>query len=62
MNTTLLTRREKAHELGISLRTFDRWQKKGKISGAVTVPNGSRKFYFPENNNINLSIELQPNN
>lgn len=46
MNTNLLTRKEKAEELKISLRTFDRWIKKGKVD-TIRLKGSKRNWFLP---------------
>lgn len=59
--TNLLTRQEKAKELGISTSTLDRWVKKGMVR-AIKSKYAKRNEFLPDNADINLSIEMQPNN
>lgn len=61
METTLLTRKEKAEELRISVITLDRWRKQGRIKGIKVRGNKKQIWFLPENNGINLSIEMLPN-
>ena len=48
MNTNLLSKKEKAQELGISYRTLDRWIKKGKVKDWITVRGSKHKWFLPE--------------
>lgn len=71
MKNNLLTRTEKAKELGISLRTLDRRVKAGLITPISTpivktkiieVVDKKRIYFLPENSGMNESIEMNPNN
>lgn len=44
--TNLLTKAEKAAELGISYKTLERWIKKGKIS-YIRVSKSKHKWFLP---------------
>jgi len=46
-NTNLLTKKEKASELGIHYRTLEKWIKKGKIE-YLNIPNSKKKFFLPQ--------------
>ncbi len=43
----LLTKEEKAKELGVSIRTMTRWIKKGKLDWMM-LPTSQRRWYLPE--------------
>lgn len=58
---TLLTKKEKALELGVSVVTLDRMRKKGLIHD-IRVKDNKKQIYFLPENAINESIEFQPNN
>lgn len=62
MDTLLLTRKEKAKELGIAVITLDRWRKAGKIQGIKVRGNKKQIWFMPETSGINESIEMLPNN
>jgi predicted site-specific integrase-resolvase len=55
----MLTRVEKARELGVSVMTVDRQRKSGKLDYVIVR---HRIWYFPENSGINLSMEMLPSN
>ncbi len=43
----LLTHKEKAHELHISVKTLTRWKKKGKMKDfLIFIPKFKYPFYF----------------
>lgn len=48
----LLTKKQKAQEMGVSLRTIERWVEEGKVNYIMIedkhVPQGNRKMYFKE--------------
>lgn len=46
METNLLTRKEKAEELKITIRTLDRWVKSGKIT-PIKIKDNSRTYFLP---------------
>lgn len=52
----LLSRQEKAKELNISERTFDRWVRTGKIK-AIHLPNSKRLWFMPKKNNYLIYIK-----
>lgn len=56
---TLLTKKEKALELGVSVVTLDRMRKRGEIHDIRTT-NKKQIWFLPES--VNESIELLPNN
>ena len=49
-NKNLLTKKEKAQELGISYRTLDRWVKSEKIKYFM-VNKSKRKWFIPKEEN-----------
>lgn len=55
----MLTRKEKAKELGISERTMDRWIKSGKVH-TLRMSGSKRNWFLP--NSVNESIEMILNN
>lgn len=59
---TLLNKKEKAKELGISVVTLDRWRKKGFVVAIKVKGNEKQIWFLPENVGVNLSIEMKPNN
>jgi excisionase family DNA binding protein len=46
LDTNLLTKEEKAKEMGVSKRTIDRWIKKEKIT-VINVPKSKRRWFLP---------------
>lgn len=59
MKTTLLNKKEKAMELGITTRTLDRQILADKVH-YIKVGKSKRKWFLPEG--VNESIEMLPNN
>lgn len=45
--TNLLTRKEKAEELGISVITLDRWRKQGKVEDIKIRHNKKQIWFLP---------------
>jgi len=71
MKNNLLTRTEKAKELGISLRTLDRKVKAGLLTPVSTpvittkiieVVDRKHVYFLPKNSGINESVEMKSNN
>jgi predicted site-specific integrase-resolvase len=52
-NTNLLTKQEKANELGITYRTLDKWISSGKIT-YFTIKDSKKKFFLPERVDQNI--------